>query len=559
MSRSFLAGVGLALSLAAAPAVAQISDPAPAAPATEPSDAVAGPTARRTYVAPYVEAAQVFDWDLNSGDVLTYSTLAAGVDAGIDTARASGQISYRYERRIGWDDDVGDDDVHTGLARGRVQLTRGLSVEAGGLATRSRSDIGGAAPGNFVGNVDNVSQVYAVYAGPTLSTQAGALAVIASYQAGYTKVETPTFDASGAVPRRLDYYDDSVGHAVAASVGVAPNTVLPVGVTASAAYVRETAGQLSQRFEGGYGRVDVLAPVSPTVAIAAGVGYEEIETGQKDALLAADGTPVLDRDGRFRTDPAGPRRIAYRTDGVYYDAGVVWRPNRRTELRAAFGKRYDGESFTGTATWQATPSAGIAIGVSDTVTTFGRQLRTGLSNLPTNFRTQRDPFAQQFGGCVFGAPNQSGGAGPGGCFDDVFQSISTASYRARGIEGVASATRGRSTYGAGLGYSHRKLHAPDVGSGIVAYGQEDESVYGQLFYGRQLTAVSGLDLNGFANWYGSQIAGSEDVYSGGATAAYYHGFGRISATAAAGLYAFKVGDFDAQWSAQALLGARYTF
>lgn len=553
MIRTFLTGAGVAFCAAAMPAAAQVADPAPvadAAPAT-----ISGPPARRTYVAPYVEASQVFDWDLNSGDVLTYSTLAAGVDAGIDTARASGQISYRYERRIGWDEDVGDDDIHTGLARGSVQLTRGLSVEAGGLAARARSDIGGAAPGNFVGNVDNVSQVYSLYAGPSLSTQVGAVAVIASYQAGYTKVETPTVDNSGATPRRLDYYDDSVGHVVAASVGTAPNTVLPVGVTASAAYVRETASQLSQRFEGGYGRLDVLAPVSPTVAIAAGVGYEEIKTSQKDALIGSDGLPVLDRDGRFRTDPASPRRVAYRTDGVYYDAGVVWRPNRRTELRGSFGKRYGSESFTGTATWQATSSAGIAIGVYDTVTTFGRQLRTGLSNLPTNFRTQRDPFAQQFGGCVFG----TSGTTPGGCFDDVFQSISTASYRARGIEGVASASRGRSTYGAGLGYANRKLHAPSNGSGITVYGLEDESIYGQLFYGYQLTPVSGFDLNGSANYYDSQNPGSDEVYSGGATAAYFHGFGRLSATAAAGLYAFKVGDFDTQWSAQALLGARYTF
>jgi hypothetical protein len=68
-----------------------------------------------------------------------------------------------------------------------------------------------------------------------------------------------------------------------------------------------------------------------------------------------------------------------------------------------------------------------------------------------------------------------------------------------------------------------------------------------------------LDLNGFVNYYDSEVPGSDEVYSGGATATYYHGFGRLSATAATGLYAFKVGDFDTQWSAQALLGARYTF
>ena len=37
---------------------------------------------------------------------------------------------------------------------------------------------------------------------------------------------------------------------------------------------------------------------------------------------------------------AAPRQIAYRTDGVYYDAGVVWRPNRRVSAEARVGKRF---------------------------------------------------------------------------------------------------------------------------------------------------------------------------------------------------------------------------
>lgn len=554
MTRSPFGAAGIVGLVLANPALAQQAEP-PGAPVAGGPAPSAAPAARRTYVAPYLEAAQTLDADLNSGDVLTYSTLAAGVDAGTDTARVSGQISYRYERRIGWDDDVGDQDVHSGLARIAARVTPALTVEAGGLAARSRSDIGGAAPGILAGDVDNVSQVYALYAGPSLATQSGPVAINASYQIGYTKVETPTSTGEGRDRRRLDYYDDSVGHAVGVSAGTAPNTVLPVGLTASAAYVRETAGQLSQRFEGGYARGDVLAPVSPTVALTAGIGYEKIKTSERDALLNATGDPILDRDGRFVTDPASPRRITYRTDGVYYDAGVVWRPNRRTDVRATIGKRYGSLSYTGTATYQASPSTGFAVGVYDTVTTFGRQLRTGLANLPTSFRTQRDPFGQEFGGCVFGAS----GATPGGCFDDVFQSISTASYRARGIEGVAVRNRGRSTYGAGLGYANRKLHASDLGPGLTAYGQTDESVYGQLFYGYQLTPVSGIDTNAFANYYDSDLPGADGVWSGGATAVYYHGFGRISATAAAGLYAFKVGDFETQWSAQALIGARYTF
>jgi hypothetical protein len=194
---------------------------------------------RRLNAVPYIELGQVLDADLNSGDVLTYSTIAAGIDVAASSARLTGQLSYRYERRIAWDDRIGDDDIHTGLARVSAQVARGLTLEAGGIATRSRSDIRGAAPGVLVGNVDNISQVYAVYGGPSYATQAGPVAIAASYQAGYTKVESPSFTAVPAGQPRLDYYDDSFGQAAGVSASVRPGQVLPVGLTASGGWERE--------------------------------------------------------------------------------------------------------------------------------------------------------------------------------------------------------------------------------------------------------------------------------------------------------------------------------
>ncbi|MFH7275437.1 hypothetical protein ACHWGP_28965, partial [Klebsiella pneumoniae] len=78
-------------------------------------------------------------------------------------------------------------------------------------------------------------------------------------------------------------------------------------------------------------------------------------------VVDATGTPVLDRDGRFVTNEASPRRVAYRTDGIYYDAGVVWRPNRRTSVEGHVGRRYGSLSYTGTATYQASDSVGLAV------------------------------------------------------------------------------------------------------------------------------------------------------------------------------------------------------
>ncbi|MBD8699489.1 hypothetical protein IFT54_06635 [Sphingomonas sp. CFBP 13714] len=534
-----------------------------AGPALAQSDSASGSGqgARRVVVRPYIEATQILTADLGGGDVLTYTSLAAGVDAAVSTARINGQVSYRYERRFAYDDDIGDTDIHSGLARVEAQLTRNISLEAGGIATRSRSDIRGAAPGVLVGNVSNIAQVYAVYGGPNFAAQAGDVALNANYRLGYTKVETPTFGTAATGGQRLDYYDDSIGHTATASAGFRPGTLLPVGLTASAGFDRETAGQLSQRYQGYFGRGDAVLPVSPYVALTAGLGYERIETSQKDALVDAAGVPVLDRDGRFRTAPGSPRRIAYRTDGLYYDAGVIWRPNRRTSVEARIGERYGSLSFTGTATYQASKDVGVAVNVYDGVQTFGRQLRTGLANLPTSFLAPNQGFAQQFNGCVFGAT----GAAPGGCLDDVFQSISTSSYRARGIDAVLVATRGRTTFGGGIGYANRRLFAPRGAPGLVVTGLEDESYYGQLYFARSLSSVSGINATAFVNYFDSQLgggfvtAGDGGVWSYGATGTYYRNFGRLGTTASLGLYSFKVGDFDSDWSAQALLGARYQF
>ena len=512
--------------------------------------------AARTIVAPYVEVGQVLDADLNSGDVLTYTSLAAGVDASTATARANAQVSYRYERRISWNDDIGDDDVHTGLARASVRLAPGLGLEAGGLATRSRSDIRGAAPGLLTGDSSNISQIYSLYGGPSYTSRIGAVAVGADYRIGYTKVETPTGGGLVTGTPRLDYYDDSLSHLATARAAIAPRTLLPFGVTATAGYEREDASQLDARYEGWYARGDVLLPVSANVALTAGLGWERITTSQRDPLLSAVGTPVLDRNGRFVSDPASPRRIAYRTDGVYYDAGVVWRPNRRTAIEAHAGKRYGTESYTASLSYQASRSVGLQIQVYDSIQTFGRQLRQGIAALPTGFVNARDAYSRQFNGCVFG----TSGDAPGGCLNDVFQSISTSSYRSRGIDGVISAQRGRSTFGAGAGYSNRKLFAPRTGSGIVTYGLDDQSWYAQLFWSRNLTGNSGIDANAFANYYDSDVAGGDDIVSLGATTSYYHVFGRLQTTATLGLYHFDTGGgLESALSAQALLSARYTF
>ena len=123
--------------------------------------------AQRSQVVPYLEAQQVLSADLNGGDVLTYTTLAAGVDARTQTRRVEAQISYRYEHRIAWEDNLPDQSVHSGLAAVRAQLIPNtLVMNAGALATRARADANGPIFGFNGANSANLADVYSVYAGP---------------------------------------------------------------------------------------------------------------------------------------------------------------------------------------------------------------------------------------------------------------------------------------------------------------------------------------------------------------------------------------------------------
>ncbi|WCM29160.1 hypothetical protein NDN01_09855 [Sphingomonas sp. QA11] len=535
MRPTIIIGTTMAAILAAAPAAAQDGQ-------------------RNKTIAPYIELGQVLTADLQSGDVLTYSTVAAGVDASIQTQRTQMKISYRYERRISWSKRVGDDDIHSGLARAAVKIAPGFSLEGGALATRARSDIRGAAPGVLAGNVDNISQIYSAYAGPTLATNVGPLNVNASYRFGYTKVESP--GATGVAPGspRLDVFDSATSHVAQASVGVRAGTVLPVGVTVSGAYERDDARQLDQRYEGKFVRGDVVLPVAPTLALTAGAGYEKIVVSQKDPLLDAGGQPVVDGAGRFQTDPASPRRIAYETDGLIYDAGVIWRPSPRTMLQARVGRRYGGMTYTGSFSYAASRSVGLQIGVYDSVDTFGRQLRDGIAGLPTSFLEQRDAFGQQFSGCTYGA---SSGA-PGGCLNGIFQSITSSSYRARGVDAVLTANRGPLQFGIGAGYANRRFYAPG-GTGFTINGVTDESYYGQAFVSAAIDRNSGVTGTLFANYYQSGINNAPGVLGTGATGQYYHNFGRIGTTASVGIYQFSQEGMDDQVSGTAQLGMRYQF
>lgn len=530
--------VAIAALLATTPAVAQDRD---------------GGKKRRVDITPYIELSQVLTWDSVTDDVLTYTSAAAGVDVGVDTRRVSVNIAARYEHQFTYDSQSSDSDIVTGLANARFRVARGLSIDAGGIATRTRNDIRGSAPSFFGNDNRNVSSVYSAYVGPSFATGRGPIFVNGGYRFAYTKVTEP--GPTGVAPGspRLDYYDDSRIHLATLSTGFKSGTLAPFGVTLSGGWTREEQGQLDGRFEGLYGRGDIVLPLSGTFAVQGGVGYEKITSSARDPLLDVGGSPVIDNNGRFVTDPASPRRIAYRTDGIYWDAGVLWRPSPRTSLEARVGRRYGSWTYVGSLSYAPNPGVGVQVGVYDQVETFGGQLQRGLRGLPKEFVQTRDLLAQQFSGCTFGT---TGGGASGACLNSVFQSVSNATYRSRGIDGVISLSRGGTQIGVGAGYANRKLYAPQS-PGIVINGVTDESYYAQLFYATRLGPRTSFSGNLFANYYDSGLA--PGILSLGATGSVAQSFGRLGTTLSVGAYTFSQDGQQDQTQAQALIGARYQF
>ena len=506
-------------------------------------------TERRIDINPYLEVGQVLTADLkNGGDVLTYSTVAVGVDASVLTRRVELAASLRYEHQFGWGKQ-NDQDLLSGLLRGRLEAARGLNLEAGALATRTSASGGGS--GEFLRRGDNVANTYSIYAGPTFARRIGGLDVGAGYRFGYTKVDvdTPSL-ASGAFAQNI--FDSSTNHVAWASVGQRPGD-LPFGWQVSGGYEREDANQLDQRYEGKFARADVTVPIGPTVALLGGVGYEDIEIGQRDPVLDTNGVPVRDADGRFVTDKSTPRKLAFDTDGLIWDAGVMWQPSRRTSLTAKVGRRYGDTIYTGSFVYRADHATAFQVGVYDGLSSYGRGLSSGLAALPTQFDPTRNPLTGEIDGCVFGAEG-------GGCLNNQLGTPIAAQFRNRGVQAVMSSSAYGWSYGVGLGYDRRRLLLPRNSPLASLNGITDENYYLFMTAGHAIDRDSDITLSGYLNYFDNGSPGGSDVQSAGITASYGRRFWRgLTGTAAASLTAFDQDGFNSQLIGSALVGLRYNF
>jgi hypothetical protein len=511
----------------------------------------------RSSIQPYLEFQQVLEADFNGGDVLTYTGVGGGIDGTIKTRRVEAAFSYNYQRRIAWDDNIADDDVHTGLAAVHVEAVPGvLSIDAGALAARSHADLRNPVPALRTTDNPDIAEIYSVYAGPTLSTRAGPVTIGAAYRLGYVHVDDNSL-AGGSLPPgspRVERYSSSTVHNASASVGMDPGE-LPFGWTVGAGWSREEMDRLDARFDGKYVRGDVVVPVGPYLAVTAGVGYEDIESTQSDVRRDSNGVPIVTPSGDLIADPSRPRLLAYDESGLMWDAGVIWRPSPRTELQARVGRRYGSTTFTGSLEHRINKSYGIGAAVYDSVDSFGRLLVTDLAGVPRNFNLRRDPFGGGFGhgGCVFGKE-----PGKGACFDDALQSINNFSFRNRGASIVFNGARGQWTFDLGADFSQRRYFAPP--DDFVLRGVTDESFTIDANASRALSRTASLGFNAFAGWYDSGIRGADSSFSTGVGANYYRTVfsDRIEASIAGSLYHSSTAGDD-QTVGSVLFGLRYNF
>ncbi|WP_128892743.1 preprotein translocase subunit YajC [Erythrobacter sp. HKB08] len=510
----------------------------------------------RVNVEPYIEVSQIFVAELSPGDdVVTYTQIATGVDASVNGRNSGGSVSVRYEYNIGYGDDALTSDTLSGVARGYTSIVpQVLTVEAGALAARTRVDGNGGATLNALNGEDTESRIYSAYAGPTLSTHAGDVAVAAQYRIGYTRVETPDaiVTAPGADP--LDVFDDSVSQRASINLATRPGEPLPVGVGVGAGWAQEDVSNLDQRVRDVYVRGDVTLPVSPNVALVAGVGYEDVEVSARDAVLDTNGNPVIGDDGRLVTDKSQPRRIAFETDGLIWDVGVVWRPSSRTAFEAHYGRRYDSDTYYGSFAWAPNQRSALNVSVYDTISGFGGLLTNSLANLPTEFSATRNALTGDLGGCVAGSEGSQ-------CLTGALGSVRSSVFRSRGIAANYTTQVGRLSTGLGIGYDNRKFIAPEGTVLDAANGVTDEAYYMSWFLSGDLGSRAGFTTNAYMTLLDSGFDNAGEVLAVGASAAYSRSLtDRLAVRAAIALDHIDSEDaLEDLTAASGLVGLRYGF
>lgn len=555
------AGLAIALGVAG-PARAQIMDDEPSAgtPAVTADRGDAKPAARaertrRAEIVPYIEVNQTAILSSGRGmdDVLTFTSVAAGLNTRIETRVLTANADLRYERQYALTGDLADQNMFTGLANARITLIRDmLSLEGGLVSARTRAGGYEGIPGATAGP-GYASDVYSAYVGPHIDRTIGALSVTGGYRFGFNKVDVRS-PGLGMPDAPAGNFDKSRLHHATLSAGMRPGVVAPFGWTLEGAFSHERANQLDQRFTDKLVRLNLTQPIAPTVALVGSLGYQSTLISNRNALIGADGIPVRDDRGRFVTDRESPRFLAYDQSGIIWDAGVLWRPSERTSIEGRAGRRYDSWSYTGSFSWRPGRNTAITMRLFDSVDSFGRAMNGSLANLPDDFVIDRNPFSGDIAGCAFSV--RSGGT----CFIDTLSGMAAANYRSRGIHAQLARMSGPWSVNAAAGYARRKF-LTDRGSVLAAAGGvTDEILFATLNVARALGNHAALDVNLYANHVDPGFVDSAQLTNFGAYAGIQYYIGRrMTLNTALGIDRSSQTGLDNVLNVLGQLGLRYQF
>jgi hypothetical protein len=114
--------------------------------------------------------------------------------------------------------------------------------------------------------------------------------------------------------------------------------------------------------------------------------------------------------------------------------------------------------------------------------------------------------------------------------------------------------------GIGAGYDRRKFIAAPGTILATANGVIDEAYWVAAYLNGRIDRNSSFSTSVYGNLYESGDAFAGDVTAIGATAAYYRQLtSKLTATAAVGIDGVKRENLVDIWSAQAMVGMRYSF
>lgn len=429
-----------------------------------PPGGALGKPRKRTKITPYLEIDQtVYDQVTPHVPVVTYTTLAAGVDMTINDHRTTGIATLRYEHHFTETGDVSSSDTFTGIVRTNTQIVpRTLTFDFGGLATRTSIEQSGGVLINPVENQGSIYQIWSLYAGPSLSTHLGIVGFKAAYNVGYNEIDqirayTPS---GGGAP--VDLFGHSLTQQGMVSAGVRPGEILPFGVTLLGSYLRENISSLDQQLIDDRLGVEFTQPISRTIAVVADIGWEKVQVSQRNAVIDANGNAVIAANGQYVVDKSQPRRIAYKTDGLTWDVGVVWHPSKRTMAAAYVGRRYDSATYYGSLFHAPDSRQTLSASVYDGIYGFGSGLMAALQQVPTDSVITRDPFSGNVGGCYTGSTNAGTNPG-GGCVTGALGSANALVFHSRGFNAAYGLNFGRLNFSLGGGYTARRyIAAPDT-------------------------------------------------------------------------------------------------